>query len=208
MLEVSLLPFIATSLLIILTPGQDMVLVMSRSLSSGTRVGITTAAGISSGLLLHTILAMLGVGTLLQASEWLFFILKLIGAIYLIYLGFKLFRSTDDLILVNNHRAPDSSFKIFLQGAFSNISNPKIMLFYFAFLPQFIHPNSTNPMLSLFILGATFAGLTFLVKGPIALVSGVLANKIQKNPYFLTYMYKVSGTVLFILGIKLALEDK
>lgn len=185
-----------------------MVLVMSRSLSNGTRVGITTAAGISSGLLLHTILAMLGVGTLLQTSEWLFIILKLVGAIYLIYLGFKLFRSTDDLILVNNDRAPDSSFKIFLQGAFSNISNPKIMLFYFAFLPQFVHPNSTNPMLSLFILGATFAGITFLVKGPIALLSGMLANRIRNHPYFLMYMYKVSGTVLFILGIKLALEHK
>ena len=86
MLHLSWLPFIVTSLLIILTPGQDMVLVMSRTLASGTRAGIVTAAGVSVGLIVHTMLATLGVGALLQASAWLYTLLKLAGSLYLLYL--------------------------------------------------------------------------------------------------------------------------
>ncbi|AOK29519.1 MULTISPECIES: LysE family translocator [Burkholderia] len=208
MLQLSWLSFIATSLLIILTPGQDMVLVMSRTLSGGTRSGIVTAAGVSTGLLVHTTLATLGVGALLQASEWLFTVLKLAGALYLLYLGITLLRSSGELSPASSREAPASTLRIFVQGALSNVSNPKIVLFYLAFLPQFVPADAVHPMLSLFILGATFAGLTFLVKGPVALFAGLLSASIRRNPRILTRMHRTSGIVLLALGVKLALERR
>ncbi|MCW3641389.1 MULTISPECIES: LysE family translocator [Burkholderia] len=206
MLHLSWLPFIATSLLIILTPGQDMVLVMSRTLSSGTRAGIVTAAGVSIGLIVHTMLATLGVGALLQASAWLYTLLKLVGALYLLYLGVMLLRSPGEITLSGNQGAPVSALRTFMQGALSNVSNPKIVLFYLAFLPQFAPADSTRPMLSIFILGVTFAGLTFLVKGPVALFAGLLSASIRRNPRILTRIHRTSGVVLLALGVKLALE--
>ncbi|AIY39441.1 Homoserine/homoserine lactone efflux protein [Collimonas arenae] len=208
MLQLSWLSFIATSLLIILTPGQDMVLVISRTLSGGTRAGIVTAAGVSTGLLVHTVLAALGVGALLQASEWLFTALKLVGALYLLYLGITLLRSSGELSLASIRGAPASTLRTFAQGALSNASNPKIVLFYLAFLPQFVPANATHPMLSLFVLGATFAGLTFLVKGPVALFAGLLSASIHRNPRILTRIHRTSGIVLLALGVRLAFEGK
>ncbi|OLU20721.1 MULTISPECIES: LysE family translocator [unclassified Pseudomonas] len=206
--ELLWLPFIATSLLVILTPGQDMVLVLSRALSSGTRSGVTTAAGVSVGLLLHTVLATLGVGALLQASGWLFTVLKLLGALYLLYLGAMLLRSSGELPIAAGQDAPVSTIRLFTQGALSNISNPKVLLFYLAFLPQFVPAHVAHPMLSLFILGSTFAGLTFLVKGPVALFAGLLTTAVRRNPRILTRIHRVSGAILVILGIKLALEQR
>ncbi|AKM03030.1 LysE family translocator [Burkholderia pyrrocinia] len=208
MLHVSWLPFIATSLLIIVTPGQDMVLVMSRTLSGGTRAGLVTAAGVSVGLLVHTMLATLGLGALLQASEWLFTALKVVGALYLLYLGITLLRSSSELTLASSRGAPESRLRTFAQGALSNVSNPKVALFYLAFLPQFVAAGAAHPMLSLFVLGATFAGLTFLVKGPVALFAGLLSASIRRNPRILTRMHRVSGVVLLALGVKLAFERR
>ncbi|AOK62961.1 LysE family translocator [Burkholderia ubonensis] len=208
MLHVSWLPFLATSLLIILTPGQDMVLVMSRTLSGGTRTGVVTAAGVSVGLIVHTMLATLGLGALLQASEWLFTVLKLAGALYLLYLGVTLLRSSGELTLSSGGRAPESALRTFAQGALSNVSNPKVALFYLAFLPQFVQADAARPMLAVFVLGATFAGLTFLVKGPVALFAGLLSTSIRRNPRILTRMHRVSGVVLLGLGVKLALERR
>ncbi|AIY39486.1 Homoserine/homoserine lactone efflux protein [Collimonas arenae] len=206
--QLSWLSFIATSLLIILTPGQDMVLVISRTLSGGTRAGVVTAAGVSTGLLMHTVLATLGVGALLQASEWLFTALKLVGALYLLYLGVTLLRSSGELSLASSRGAPASTLRTFAQGALSNASNPKVVLFYLAFLPQFVPANATHPMLSLFVLGVTFAGLTFLVKGPVALFAGRLSASIHRNPRILTRMHQTSGIVLLALGVKLAFERR
>lgn len=208
MQHISWLPFMVTSLLIILTPGQDMVLVMSRTLSGGTRAGLITAAGVSVGLIVHTVLATLGLGALLQASEWLFTGLKLLGALYLLYLGVSLLRSSGSLALTSNHGETESGLRTFVQGALSNISNPKIVLFYLAFLPQFVSTNATHPMLSVFVLGIAFACLTFLVKGPVAVFAGLLSNWVRQNPHFLKGMYRTSGIVMIGLGLKLALERR
>ncbi|GAB7548547.1 LysE family translocator [Cupriavidus sp. 8B] len=208
MQHISWLPFVATSLLIILTPGQDMVLVMSRALSKGTRSGIVTAAGVSVGLTVHTMLATLGLGALLQASEWVFTGLKLVGALYLLCLGISLFRSSGEFALSHSHGASESALRAFTQGALSNVSNPKIALFYLAFLPQFVSADATHPTLSVFMLGLAFACLTFLVKGPVAVFAGLLSNWFRQNPRFLTRMHRTSGVVMIGLGLKLAFESR
>jgi threonine/homoserine/homoserine lactone efflux protein len=206
-MEVITLLFIITSIIIILTPGQDMILVMSRSIAQGKKAGVITALGVSIGLIGHTILATLGLGALLMASEWLFNIIKIIGAGYLVYIGYQLLKSKDHE-LVSKNLDKISYGKMFMQGALSNISNPKITIFYFSYLPQFVVPNSGSESLQLFILGITFAVLTFFMKAPIGLISGALSFWIKARPLVLKYINRTSGVILIGLGFKLATSEK
>ncbi|TAL72036.1 MAG: LysE family translocator [Burkholderiaceae bacterium] len=207
MVEVSWLLFVVASLLLIVTPGQDMMLVMSRSVAQGPGAGVVTAAGVSVGLVANTILATLGLGAILRASEWLFLAFKLAGAAYLIYLGIQLLRTRGHDFQAA--AGPSRSLqRLFVDGVVSNVSNPKIAVFYFAFLPQFVLPKASHPTLSVFVLGLVFAGLTFLVKGPVGLGAGLLSSWLRSRPQALTWLYRTSGLVLLGLGIKLAFERR
>jgi threonine/homoserine/homoserine lactone efflux protein len=206
-MEIVTLVFLLTSVVIILTPGQDMILVMSRSITQGQKAGIMTAFGVSVGLLGHTLLATLGLGALLLASEFLFNIIKFIGAGYLIYIGYQLLKSKEHTIDIKNLQKV-SYKKMFMQGALSNIMNPKIVIFYFSYLPQFVIPNSGNEAMQLFILGFTFAILTFIIKAPIGYISGLLSFWIKTRPMILRYIHRTSGIILIGLGLKLALEKR
>lgn len=203
--EVSWWLFVIASLVLIVTPGQDMILVMSRSIAQGPGAGVATAAGVSMGLVGHTVLATLGLGAILRSSEWLFLALKLVGAAYLVYLGVALLRSRQQQIAVAG-ASPKALPRLFVDGALSNVTNPKIAVFYFAFLPQFVLPGASHPTVSLFVLGLVFAGLTFLVKGPVGLAAGLLSAWLRAHPRFLVGLYRCSGVVLIGLGLKLALE--
>ncbi|MBK6980704.1 MAG: LysE family translocator [Betaproteobacteria bacterium] len=207
MLEVSWLLFIVASLVLIVTPGQDMVLVMSRSIAQGASAGVATAAGVSVGLVGHTALATLGLGAVLRASEWLFVALKLVGAAYLVYLGIALLR-TKTTALVVQASSKRSFARLFADGALSNVSNPKIAIFYFAFLPQFVLPGAAHPTLSVFVLGLSFAGLTFLVKGPVGYSAGLLSGWLRSRPSALTWLYRSSGAILIGLGLRLVFERR
>lgn len=205
--DVAWLLFIVASLVLIVTPGQDMILVMSRSIAQGAGAGVATAAGVSVGLVGHTLLATLGLGALLRTSEWLFVALKLAGAAYLVWLGVQMLRlRAHDIVPAAG--APRSLARLFFDGALSNVSNPKIAVFYFAFLPQFVQPGATHPTLAVFALGLLFAALTFLVKGPVGLAAGLLSAWLRARPGVLTGLYRGSGLVLVGLGVKLAFERR
>ena len=137
MIDASWLVFVVASLVLIATPGQDMILVMSRSVAQGVAAGVVTAGGVSVGLIGHTVLATLGLGAILRTSEWLFLALKLVGAAYLIYLGIGLLRTKQSSLPLGAQTARTLG-RLFVDGAVSNLSNPKIAIFYFAFLPQFV----------------------------------------------------------------------
>jgi threonine/homoserine/homoserine lactone efflux protein len=207
MVDVSWFLFIVASLVLIITPGQDMVLVMSRSIAQGAAAGVATAAGVSVGLVGHTALATLGLGAILRTSEWLFIALKLVGAAYLIYLGMGLLR-IKGADLVFHASARRSLWRLFLDGALSNVTNPKIAVFYFAFLPQFVLPGATHPTLSVFVLGLLFAALTFLVKGPVGFFAGLLSGWLRARPSVVAWLYRSSGVVLLALGVKLAFDRR
>ena len=207
MIEASWLLFVVASLVLIATPGQDMMIVMSRSIAQGPLAGIATAAGVSVGLVGHTVLATLGLGALLRTSEWLFTALKLVGAAYLLYLGLTMIFAKHDAIALGT--APKrSALRLFVDGAASNLSNPKIAIFYFAFLPQFVASGAAHPTLAVFILGLAFALLTFVVKGPVGLCAGLLSQWLRAHPKALTWTYRTSGAILVGLGIRLALERR
>jgi len=205
--EISWWLFIATSLILIATPGQDMILVMSRSVAQGAAAGVATATGVSVGLVGHTMLAALGLGAILRASEWLFVALKLVGAAYLIYLAIGLLRTRRaDLALgTGGGRAPA---RLFVDGALSNLSNPKVAIFYFAFLPQFVVADNGHTTLQLLALGLVFAALTFVVKAPVGVFAGALSGWLRRRPSVLVWLYRSSGAVLLGLGVRLAFERR
>lgn len=206
MIDSQLLLFLTTSLVIILTPGQDLVLTISHGVSQGEKAAVATAAGVSVGLLGHTTMATLGFGALLMASESIFSTIKYIGATYLLYLGYKIFTAENPATQIKQlSRKP--LLKCFSTGALSNISNPKITIFYFAYLPQFISAGQESPW-KLFLLGSAFALLTFLVKAPIGYLAGLHSGWILKNSAVFNWFNRFSAVVLIGLGIRLAISDR
>jgi len=207
MTDVSWLLFFAASLAVIVTPGQDMVLVLSRGIGQGAVAGVATAAGVSSGLLLHTVLATLGLGAVLRASELLFLALKIVGAAYLVWLGVRLALSGATRLAVEA-AARRPLRRVYTQGMLSNLSNPKIVLFYFAFLPQFVTTSVAAPKEAIFAMGIAFALLTFLVKGPVGFFAGALSGWLRENPRTLAWIHRISGATLVALGVRLAFEQR
>jgi threonine/homoserine/homoserine lactone efflux protein len=207
MIEASWALFAVASVVLIGTPGQDMLLVMSRSIAQGPTAGVATAAGVSIGLVGHTLLATLGLGAVLRASEWLFVALKLVGAAYLVWLGWAMIRAPHhEIVLAASSQR--SMWRLFRDGAASNLANPKIAVFYFAFLPQFVAPAATHPTLSVFALGLAFAALTFGIKAPVGFFSGALSGWLRARPGVLRWLFRSSGAVLVALGVRLALERR
>ncbi len=207
MFEVSWVVFLAASLLVIISPGQDMMLVFSRGLGQGARAGVATAAGVSTGLLGHTVLAALGLGAILKTSATLFLILKFVGAAYLIYLGVRMLLADSshlDRLALRGKSLP----RLFREGALSNLSNPKVAVFYFAFLPQFVPSAVAHPTATIFVLGVAFAALTFLVKAPVGYFSGALSGWLRSRPRALTWISRCSGLVLIGLGLRLAVAER
>ena len=207
MIDADWLLFVLASLAVILTPGQDMVLVMSRSIAQGAAAGVVTAAGVSLGLVGHTLLATLGLGALLRTSAWVFMAFKLIGAAYLVYLGVQLLRTRAQQLEVS-HGGTQPLPRLFFSGALSNLGNPKVAIFYFAFLPQFVRPDAAHLTWTVAVLGLLFSALTFAVKGPVGLAAARLSVWLRRRPGALLGLYRASGLVFIGLGLRLALERR
>jgi threonine/homoserine/homoserine lactone efflux protein len=206
--ESSLGLYILASLALIATPGQDMLYVITRSLAQGRFAGVCSAIGVCIGILVHTALAALGVGAILHASETLFLALKFVGAAYLVYLGIRLLLTRDGASLDARARAPLSPMALVRQGILSNVTNPKIVLFFFAFLPQFVDPASAHPTRDLVFLGVLYALLALPVKVGVGLAAGSLAERALKSPSTLTWVNRMSGAVLVGLGLRLAAAER
>ena len=200
--------YVVASLALIATPGQDMLYVISRSLAHGRFAGVCSAFGVCCGILVHTALAALGVGAILQASETLFLTLKLVGAAYLVYLGVRLLLSRAAALDTQAGARPISPLGLFWQGVLSNVTNPKIVLFFFAFLPQFVDPASAHPTRDLVFLGVLYALLALPVKAGVALAAGGLSERVLGKPATLVWVNRLSGGVLVALGLRLAATER
>jgi len=200
--------YVAASLALIVTPGQDMIYVMTRSLAQGRFAGLCSAVGVCLGIIAHTALAALGVGAILQASEGLFLALKLVGAGYLVFLGIRMLFTRAVATDLAQGAAPLSPGTLVWQGMLSNLTNPKIVLFFFAFLPQFVDPASPHPTRDLVFLGVLYALLALPVKGAVGLAAGSLSERVMRRPSALTWINRFSGTVLVALGLRLAATDR
>lgn len=198
--------FLSAAIAINISPGPDLIYILSRTMTQGKKVGIASAMGIWSGALVHVLAAAFGLSTILATSILAFSIVKYIGAGYLIYLGLQaLFSKNSALEADFGFAKKDISFwEAFRQGAFVDILNPKAAIFFMAFLPQFVRPEMGHNSSQVFILGV----LVIAVAVPIELFAVFTASKaigfLNKKPVYSFVMDKVLGSVLVCLGVKLA----
>ena len=207
-MESPLALYVVASLALILTPGQDMIYVVTRSLAQGRLAGVCSALGVILGILVHTALAALGVGAILQASESLFVALKLVGAAYLVYLGVRLLLADAPALVPGAAAGTMRPWSLVWQGVLSNVTNPKIVLFFFAFLPQFVDPASAHPTRDLVALGVLYALMGLPVKVGVGLAAASLAARLARAPGVARWINRASGTVLVVLGLRLAASER
>jgi threonine/homoserine/homoserine lactone efflux protein len=200
--------FAITALLLNLTPGNDMLYVMARSSGQGIRAGIFSALGIGLGCLVHVFAAMAGLSALIAGSAIAFTIIKLIGAVYLIYLGARSLFNRKKNLLTEKQLPLRSLKKIFWQGVWTNVLNPKVALFFLAFLPQFISPEKGHTALQIIFLGTWFDAGGTVVNVLVAILFGKFGSWISHSPSFVRWQEKITGMILVTLGIKLALGSK
>src|SRR4051812_40327542 len=206
-MEVALGPFVAISILVIVIPGPDTAVVTKNALVGGRRGGVFTAFGVVTGLAVWTIAAALGIAALLSTSAVAFDVLKIAGAVYLLWLGVQLLRERGALAAESATGRPAPrrvGRRAFRQGLLSNLGNPKIAVFFTSFLPQFVGDDG-SALASLLVLGAVFCalGLAWLIAYATAVGYG--ASTLCR-PAVRRALDRVTGVVLIALGIRLALE--
>ena len=194
--------FLITVLIICITPGIDMIFILNRSISQGRDAGIYSALGVSVGAVVHTILSGLGLSVILQTSVVLFTIIKVVGAVYLIYLGIQMFISKQSSISIKK-TVYQSRRKLFVQGVITNVTNPKVALFFISFIPQFISVDNQYGPIPFLILGSIFAVMGAITSFIIAIFSSSLTTKLRDNIVAEKIINKISGAVFVILGISL-----
>ena len=196
--------FMGLSWILIITPGPDLIYVLTKGISSGRKAGMISAAGVTLGIFVHTIFAALGLSIILKTSATAFSIVKLIGAGYLIYLGVKSLLNKSEIKLGKSNTV--SNRKLFTQGLISNTLNPKVALFFIAFLPQFIKTGSASTFtpVPFILLGLVFAFCTFLFLISLGYFSGAVGQYLMSKPTVSRWIENISGSVLVLLGIRLA----
>ena len=200
--------FAFASLMLNITPGNDMLYVATRSTSQGIKAGIVSAIGITGGCIVHLMAAVVGLSAIIANSAIAFDIIKYAGAAYLIYLGIKAFLSKQNNFNVDSNIQKLSLTGLFWQGVLTNVLNPKVALFFLAFLPQFIHPEKGNTSMQILLLGLWFNFSGTIVNVMVAVLFGKLGNWLSDKQGFVKWQNKVTGFLLVGLGIKIALSSR
>lgn len=204
--------YLAAAGALVLAPGPDTVYVLARGAAGGRRVGALAAAGVSTGVLLHTTAAALGLAALLRAAPTAYTVVRYLGAAYLVYLGVRTLLGRDDALDLGddgNSSVPERSpRRAYARGVAVNVLNPKVALFFVAFLPQFAGGGSSgNATVTMLVLGALYASLTMLYLGGVGVVSGGVGSVLRGDPRFARGLRGVSGVVLVLLGLLVGLEE-
>jgi len=202
--------FLLAGILLNLTPGNDTIYVLTRSIGQGRKAGIISVLGIGTGSLVHTILAAFGLSIIIAKSLLLFNIIKYAGAAYLLYLGFKMLK--DKIIIADTGEIAASErisyLKTYRDGILTNVLNPKVVLFFMAFLPQFINPSSKSTVLPFLALGGTFVTTGTLWCMVLAVFASAIFGRLKTSRIMTELINKACGITLIGLGIKVALTGR
>jgi threonine/homoserine/homoserine lactone efflux protein len=207
-----LFPYLFAAMVCILSPGADSLGTLTIGISRGQKPAMAFAAGVGTGCLTHTLWAAVGVATIVAASETLFSTIKYLGAAYLLWIGIKAIRAKPTAIA--EHKAEldtKTLWKIFISGLIANSLNPKVMLFFIAFLPQFVSTSDVvaNPIwVQMLILGVIFSVITGTLYVMLGFASGSISKFLQQREHVMTWINRFSGMVFIGLALKLALTDK
>jgi threonine/homoserine/homoserine lactone efflux protein len=203
----SLLGFVAAALVVLVTPGPGVLYVVARSLSQGQRAGLVSALGLSSGALVHVAAATLGLSAILLTSAAAFTVVKLLGAGYLIYLGIRTLQPRRPGADVDAP-APRSLYRLFLDGVVVSVLNPKIAVFFLAFLPQFVQPGAGPVERQVLFLGMTYVGLALVSDSSYALLAGRLRHWMRGRVVGGPAPQYATGAVYLGLGVSTALVER
>ena len=201
--------FVLSGLLLNILPGPDSLLIMTRSATQGWRAGCTAALGIGAGTMVHILAAALGMSALLATSATAFTVVKLVGAAYILWMAFGLLRAKKK----DGAGAPVALSalpyrKIFAQGFLTNVMNPKVALFFLAFVPQFIGADAPNKALAFVVLGCIFNFNGMLWCGALAVTTAKASERIKLNPAVSLWLNRATGGLFVWLGVKLALSKQ
>jgi threonine/homoserine/homoserine lactone efflux protein len=203
----TLLVYLAAVLAVSLFPGPDMLFIMSQSLTHGKKYGIAATLGICAGCFVHIFAVSLGLSTLLVNSTLAFKVVKYLGAGYLLYLGLTSLCQSKMIAFQDNNLAPIVVWKkVFLRGFMTNVLNPKVALFFLAFLPQFVVMNHHAISLQFLLLGLIFNGIGTCVNLTVALFFAVAKNWLVSLPRAFMVQQKITGAILIGLGLRLAMS--
>lgn len=199
----SLLLFLFAAFLLTLTPGPDMLFILARSAGQGRSVGVISALGVAVGSLIQAGMVALGLSSVLVAVPFAYEVMKDAGAVYLVYLGIRILLSHEQA-LASSAFQERRRWRVFAQGIVTNVLNPKVALFYLAFLPQFVDPSQGHVPLQLFLLGVLFNVLEIAVNVTVASLASMLGRRLKRQQRVSTLLRWVTGGVFLGLGVRLA----
>lgn len=176
-----LVSFIIATSALAFSPGPDNIYVMMQSIVHGKKYGIATVGGLITGCLVHTTFVAFGMSIIIKEQLWLFTIIKWCGAIYLIYLAYKVYKSSSNLVLNNNNIPRKTMSQLFKQGFVMNVLNPKVSLFFLSFFPAFLFSKSLNTIYQFYVLGFLFMITSFIIFMGLALLAGSISTYIKQN---------------------------
>lgn len=189
-----------------LTPGPNMIYLVSRSISQGWRAGMMSLSGTALGFVVYMTMANLGLAAIFLIVPWLFIALKVTGALYLLWLAYKTLRPGGASLFEPSELPRDSFGKLFRMGLVTNLLNPKVAILYLAIIPQFIDPAAGNIVFQGFQLGVIQIAVGVAVNGAIILAAGSIAVFLQSKPQWIRWQKLVTGTLLGAIGVKLAFD--
>jgi threonine/homoserine/homoserine lactone efflux protein len=194
--------FIATGIMLNLTPGSDTIYILSRSIGQGSKAGVYACLGISTGCIVHTLLAALGLSVILAQSALAFMAVKIAGAVYLGYLGITTLMAKKNTMLALD-QSTIANRDIYWQGLLTNVLNPKVALFFLSFLPQFIDPENAYGITPFILLGLTFFLTGTIWNLLLVLFSSGITAFLRQNNTVANLMNKICGGIYVLLGVKL-----
>lgn len=177
-----LISFIGATMTLAVMPGPDNIFVLMQSMVNGFKYGFATVLGLMTGCIIHTSLVAFGVSAIIKANDYLFFGLKLFGAIYLCYLAWVVYNSSGEIVLNKKGIQKKSAIQLFKQGFIMNVLNPKVSIFFLAFFPRFLFSNTYSELVQFYSLGFLFILASFFVFTLIALLAGMISGFLKKNP--------------------------
>ena len=204
----TLVTFFTAAVVLALVPGPDNVFVLTQSAVQGKGAGLAVVMGLCSGLIGHSIAVALGVAAIFQTSALAFTILKYIGAGYLVYLAWQVFRAPVEKIESHSAGAAADYGKLYRRGIIMNITNPKVSIFFLAFLPQFTDPERGSVTIQILLLGGIFITATIIVFGGIAVLAGFLGEWLNRSPRVQNVLNKLAGTIFLGLALKLVTAQR
>lgn len=201
--------FVVSVFLLSVTPGPDMAYVVGQSLANGRRAGVISAAGVALGSCTHALFSVVGLTALIAASPFLFTVVKYAGAAYLVYLGCQLIRDSFRKKAADNGQSEikrDATlYGLLSKGFITTLTNPKVLLFFVSFFPQFVVPGGDHYTASLLVLGLAYTLVAFFTDATFAILAGSAAGAVSRNGVVQSWLDRVVGSLFIGLGVRLAL---